>query len=102
MRRGPVYDGGKTGDAGRGCPRCLRFPGKASVSPVLLLFLLLAEPEFPLRVRLVPTAVLCSVRLPLLLPLELEGLLGLTYERRPVTKDFIDLLADYLKKHAAP
>ena len=33
---------------------------------------------------------------------QLEGLLGLTYERRPVTKDFINLLADYLKKHAAP
>ena len=30
---------------------------------------------------------------------QLESLLDLTYERRPFTKDFIDLLADYLKKN---
>ena len=30
---------------------------------------------------------------------QLEALLDLTYERRPFTKDFIDLLADYLKKN---
>ena len=32
---------------------------------------------------------------------QLEALLGLTYDRRPFTKDFIDLLADYLKKSRA-
>lgn len=76
MRQGPVYAGGKTGGTGSGCSRCLRFSGKASVPPALLLFLLLAELKFPLRLRRVPTAALCLTRLLPLLPLELEGLLG--------------------------
>ena len=30
--------------------------------------------------------------------LQLEKLLGLPFRNRPVTKDFIDLLADYLRR----
>ena len=41
--------------------------------PALLLFLLLAELKFPLRLRRVPTAALCLTRLLPLLPLELEA-----------------------------